>query len=98
MTWTPPMRFDYTTILPELVPGNRQADMLRRLLDVFLAPRGRLVLSCYRPGRLDQLDRPQAAVASVMLRECGLNPVGEAEVRDDDGSLWTSVAWVDRVR
>jgi hypothetical protein len=91
MTWTPPRRFDYVTLLPEFVPEDRLIAMLTRVRDLFLEPGGRLVVSCYRPG--DQA--PVAPDASTLMRESGFAPSGSAEVRYENGALWTSVAWSD---
>ena len=93
MTWQPPMRFGYVTVLPEYVPEDRLQLMLTRIFDLFLQKRGRLVVSCYFP-RPPGIQRTGAA--SELLRDLGFMPTGHSDVRREDGSLWTSVAWLDR--
>lgn len=47
MTWMPPRRFRYVTALDDHVPPDRLADLVDRLVDGFVAPGGRLILSSY---------------------------------------------------
>lgn len=103
MTWQPLNRFDYVTVLPEHVPSERFAGMLSRILEIFLTPRGKLVVNCYFPrsGAMPPFDgRPKGAPpllpARMLLRRFGFTAFGEAQARREDGSLWTSVAWLDR--
>ena len=95
MSWNPPMRFDYVTLLPEYVPIAVRRALLTRVRNVFLNPRGRLVVSCYRPSSAPGSHTGGAPSAGAMLRELGFAADGAAEVRDDDDSVWTSVAWTD---
>ncbi|MBV8136430.1 MAG: hypothetical protein JO121_12495 [Deltaproteobacteria bacterium] len=96
MTWMPPMRFDYVTLLPELVAAELGGAMLVRVRDQFLKPAGRLIVSCYRPGAAPGLHDRGGRSAPRLLFELGFVADGFAEVHDDDGTLWTSVAWLDR--
>jgi hypothetical protein len=56
MTWTPPMRFRYVTAVDDAVPHDRLGALVDRLLDDFVAPGGRLVLSSYTNA--DRSPRP----------------------------------------
>jgi hypothetical protein len=96
MTWMPPMRFDYVTLLPELVAAELGGAMLVRVRDQFLKPAGRLIVSCYRPGAAPGLHDRGGRSAPRLSFELGFVADGFAEVHDDDGTLWTSVAWLDR--
>jgi 2-polyprenyl-3-methyl-5-hydroxy-6-metoxy-1,4-benzoquinol methylase len=96
MTWMPPMRFDYVTLLPEFVPTELRGAMLVRVRDQFLKPAGRLIVSSYRPGAAPGQHRHGAPSAPLLLCELGFVADGFAEVQDEDGTLWTSVAWLDR--
>jgi hypothetical protein len=96
MTWMPPMRFDYVTLLPEFVPAELRGAMLVRVRDQFLNPAGRLIVSCYRPGAAPGQHDRGAQSAPQLLCELGFAAAGFAEVQDEDGTLWTSVAWLDR--
>ena len=96
MIWMPPMRFDYVTVLPEFVPAELRGAMLVRVRDQFLKPAGRLIVSCYRPGEAPGHHCRGAQSAPLLLRELGFVAQGFAEVQDEDGTLWTSVAWLDR--
>ncbi|HKF30140.1 MAG TPA: hypothetical protein VKB29_12935 [Candidatus Binataceae bacterium] len=96
MTWMPPMLFDYVTLLPEFVPAELRGTMLLRVRDQFLTPAGRLIVSCYRPGAAPGQHYGSAHSAPLLLCELGFTADGFAEVQDEDGTLWTSVAWIDR--
>ena len=90
------MRFDYLTLMPELVPAELRGAMLVRVRDQFLKSAGRLIVSCYRPGAAAGQHGRSAQSAPLLLRELGFAADGFAEVHDEDGTLWTSVAWLDR--
>ena len=90
------MRFDYVTLLPELVPAELGGAMLVRVRDQFLKPAGRLIVSCYRPGAAPGQHDRSAQSAPQLLCELGFAADGFAEVQDKDGTLWTSVGWFDR--
>lgn len=47
MTWVPPRRFDYVTALEDSVPPDRLGDLVHRLVSLFVAPGGRLIVSSY---------------------------------------------------
>jgi 2-polyprenyl-3-methyl-5-hydroxy-6-metoxy-1,4-benzoquinol methylase len=49
MTWEPPMRFDYVTVIADSVPEIARPDLVERLLTKFLSSTGRLVFSIYLP-------------------------------------------------
>ena len=94
MSWEPPRRFDYATLLPDFVPEELLGAMLARVRDNFLSPAGRLIVNCYRPAPgAHQGDGPSAP---LLLRDLGFDADGSAEVRDDDGTRWTSIVWIDR--
>src|SRR5579885_447810 len=96
MVWKPPMRFDYVTLLPEYAPPELRATMIERVLRSFLNDGGRLIVCCYRPGSAPGAHTGDGPSAPALLRELGFTSDGAAEVRDDDGTRWTSVAWIDR--
>lgn len=45
--WEPPQRYRYVYALADLVPADRLDRLVRRLLDRFVAPGGRLILGDY---------------------------------------------------
>ncbi len=47
MSWAPPTRFRYVTALDDAVPDDRLGALVDRLLEEFVAPGGRLILSSY---------------------------------------------------
>lgn len=47
MSWVPPQRFRYVTVLDDAVPPGRLDALVARLLDGFVAPGGRLIVSSY---------------------------------------------------
>ena len=94
MMWNPPRCFDYVTILPELVPVEQFEAMLQRIIGSFLKPGGRLVVSCYFGSRPQ--GAPPLMPAKDLLHSVGYQTNGEAEARREDGSLWTSIAWIER--
>jgi hypothetical protein len=47
MRWSPPRRFTYVTALEDQVPPSRLGDLVDRLLDTFVEPGGRLIISTY---------------------------------------------------
>lgn len=92
MTWQPPMRFDYITVIADSVPPGSGRNLIERLIANFLNPKGRVVFSIYMPRP------PQASVeippASEVLQRFGYRVTGEAEARID-GELKVSAAWLD---
>lgn len=95
MTFEPPMRFDYVTVLSDATPFDSRAALLARLSHLYLKPGGRLILSCYRPGAF-VLGGPalEAESAAEILRVGGFEPIGEAEALDPvTGAAKVRVAW-----
>lgn len=95
MTWEPPMRFDYVTVLADAVPAGARPDLLDRLIAKFLNPNGRLIFSIYMP--LPPEAPAETPPASNVLRRFGHRVAGEAEARID-GALKVSAAWLDAGR
>jgi hypothetical protein len=92
MAWSPPFRFDFArTELEYVLPGRRR-ELVRRLLDEFLVPGGRLISCSY--GSATQ---PEPGVEPIgdLLRSWGYEVAGEAEGADTNGVVFTRVAWVD---
>jgi hypothetical protein len=88
MTWEPPMRFDYVTTLTDLVPEDRLADLLDRLLALAVRPGGRLIVSSYTNRGEDP--RP----LFDELAACGHPPAGTIHIdRPQKAPLLT--AWID---
>jgi len=92
MTWEPPMRFDYVTVIADSVPQTARHNLVDRLITRFLSSTGRLIFSIYVP-------RPPAAPAelppaSAVMKRFGYRVQGEAEARID-GELKVSAAWLD---
>ena len=93
MTWEPPIRFDYVTVIADCVPPTRRRDLVDRLMTRFLNPRGRLIFSIYIPR---PPERPaENPPASDVLRRFGYHVAGEAESQIE-GQLKVSCAWVDK--
>jgi 2-polyprenyl-3-methyl-5-hydroxy-6-metoxy-1,4-benzoquinol methylase len=93
MTWEPPMRFDYVTVLADFVPAGARRGLIDRVITKFLNPNGRLIFSIYIP-------RPPEAPAEIppasdVLRSFGYRVTGEAEARID-GELKVSTAYLDK--
>ena len=92
-TWTPPagMRFDVVHTLLEVVPDARHGDLVAHLLDVAVAPGGRLLLSWYNPS-----DDPEHT-AAARIRALGYAVGGETSVPDRPGrSDGTASAWINK--
>ena len=90
MTWEPPRRFDYATVIADAVPASARRELLARLESKFLNSTGRLIFSIYIP----RAPEPPAEnpPASEVLRRFGYDVAGETEARID-GELKTSTAW-----
>lgn len=84
MTWEPPTRFRYVTVLDDAVPPDRLGDLLERLLDRYVAPGGRLIISSYADRAL--FDDLAAA---------GYPPDGTIHI-DRPGRTPLRTAWIDR--
>jgi 2-polyprenyl-3-methyl-5-hydroxy-6-metoxy-1,4-benzoquinol methylase len=93
MTWEPPMRFDYVTVIADCVPPESRRDLIDRLMAKFLNPNGRLIFSIYIPRPPEP--PAEAPPASTVLRRFGHHFVGEAEARID-GEPKVSTAWLDK--
>jgi hypothetical protein len=89
MRWSPPRQFTYVTALEDQVPPNRLGDLVERLLDVFVEPGGRLIISAY--GNTDEVPRDLFGD----LVDCGHEPSGRIYIeRPAGGPLIT--AWLDK--
>jgi hypothetical protein len=74
MAWTSPRRFTYVTALADQVPPDRLGDLVGRLLDRFVEPGGRLIISAYTdPGEV-----PRDLFAD--LTACGHVPTGRIHI------------------
>jgi 2-polyprenyl-3-methyl-5-hydroxy-6-metoxy-1,4-benzoquinol methylase len=92
MTWEPPQRFDYVTVIADCVPSAARADLINRITANFLNSSGRLIFSIYMPRPPEAPAEPPPA--SGVLRRFGYLVAGEAEARIE-GELKVSVAWLD---
>ena len=93
LTWTPPagMRFDVVHTLLEVVPDARHGELVAHLLDVAVAPGGRLLLSWYNPS-----DDPEHT-AAARIRALGYEVGGKTRVPDRPGrSDGTASAWINK--
>ena len=92
MTWEPPRQFDYVRTELVYVPPERRPDLVARLLNRYLLPRGRAIICSYGSSR-----RPEPRVEPVgdMLRGWGFNVVGEAGGTAENGVPIVGVAWVE---
>ncbi len=87
--WQPPRRFQYVYTLLDCVPQAYESAYLRRLLDRFVKPGGRLIAGDY--GSRSR-DLPARDVATV-FEAAGLAVAGTSASPDG----WTTrFAWVDR--
>lgn len=80
--WDPPRRFDFVRTGVEYAPPGRQGEMLQRLLDVFVAPGGRLIVGPQRHNERANVDR--------IIATAGLGTFGE------DGDEVRFVLWIDK--
>jgi hypothetical protein len=89
MEWSPPRQFTYVTAIEDQVPPDRLGDLVDRLLDMFVAPNGRLIISAYtKPG-----GNPRDLFADLAC--FGHMPDGTIYIeRPGRGPLIT--AWLDR--
>ena len=92
MTWEPPVRFDYATVIADAVPASLRGELLARLVDTFLTSTGRLIFSIYMPRAPEP--PAEAPPAADLLRRFGYRVAGETEARID-GVLKMSSAWLD---
>lgn len=92
MSWEPPRRYDFVRTEIQYVPEWRRPDLVRRLLDVFLVPGGRVIVCSYGSSRRPS---PGAEPVADLLAGYGFTVAGHAEVVADTGRVTTRVAWVD---
>lgn len=88
MQWSPPRPFTYVTAIADQVPPSWLGDLVDRLLDRFVEPSGRVIISAYaNPG-----STPRDLFAD--LSTGGHKPDGTIFIeRPDRGPLIT--AWLD---
>ena len=92
MDWEPPLRFDFVRTELGYVPRDRRRGMIERLLGLYLAPGGRLILCSYGSSRPH---RPKAEPVGEVLRTWGYDVAGKSEGIDTNGVAITRVAWTD---
>lgn len=92
MGWKPPLSFDFVCASLEFVPSHRRRDMVERLLQEFLVPGGRLILTSYGSSRRPEL---RTEMVGEILRDRGYEVAGESEAADTNGVVITRVAWLD---
>lgn len=93
MTGEPPRRYDVVRTELVYVPEHLRPAFVRRLLDLFVAPGGRLPACSYGSSR-----RPAPLVEPLdeHLRAWGFTVTGMREARDPDNDIPVArVAWVD---
>lgn len=87
--WRPPRRFDFVHTLPELVPDHLRGRWLRRLLEEFLAPDGRLLLRWGDPYP----ENPDRRRLRDVLSDVGVAADGEL-VQERPGKPAVRVGWL----
>jgi SAM-dependent methyltransferase len=93
LTWQPPRRFDVVRTELVYVPEEREAEYVRRLLDLFLDSGGRLLVCSYGSSR--RLT-PRVEPIDVRLAGWGFAVGGVAEAADPaNGVPVARVAWID---
>ncbi len=92
--WTPPQRYDFVRTGLEYVPLRRRPDLIRRLLELVVAPGGRLIIGSYSEEVPAQLSGPrlEEEVASWGFAVSGRT---ERPHYDDDRLLDKSI-WLER--
>ena len=88
MSWTPPERFRYVTVLDDAVPPDRLGDLVARLRREFVALGGRLVVSSYTNAG----HRPRPLFGD--LAAAGYPPDGTIHI-DRPGRSPLRTAWLD---
>jgi SAM-dependent methyltransferase len=83
MTWTPPRRFDVVHAGLDSVPRPRRRELVERILGLFLAPGGKLVLRAERSS--DPADE---------LRSIGFTPGGTIEAVHPRSGEKRRTAWL----
>lgn len=92
MAWEPPRRFDFVCTNLEFVPAHGRRDMVERLLQRFLLPGGRLIVTSYGSSRRPE---PKTEPVGEIIRGWGYGVAGESEATDTNGIVITRVAWTD---
>ena len=92
MSWRPPSRFDFVRTELEYVPEGRRQALLRRLLNEYLSPGGRLIVCSYGSYRRSA---PEIEPVGEILRGGGYEVAGESEGVDTNGVVITRIAWTD---
>jgi SAM-dependent methyltransferase len=92
--WVPARPFDYVRTELAYVPPQREAQLVRHLLKVAVAPGGRLIVCSYGSSRKSA---PRTEDIARKLRDWNNVVSGEADV-SDKGVNVTRVAWVDKPR
>ena len=85
--WEPPRRFDHVYTIDDCVPDDYLEEYVRRLLDLVVAPGGRLIVGSY--GGRTPPSRPRDLVAT--LAGWGLQPAGHTMGGDPP---LTAFAWI----
>jgi hypothetical protein len=89
MQWSPPRQFTYVTAIEDQVPPHRLGDLVDRLLDMYVAANGRLIISAYTNANEPTSD------LFANLANFGHKPDGTIYIeRPGRGPLIT--AWLDR--
>ncbi|HSL60124.1 MAG TPA: hypothetical protein VK866_19915 [Acidimicrobiales bacterium] len=88
MSWTPPMRFRYVTVVDDVVPPARLGDLVGHLLHRCMEPGGRLIVSSYT----NTGEEPRALVAD--LTAVGYRPDGVIHI-DRPGRAPLLTVWLD---
>lgn len=92
--WTPPRRFDVVRTGLEYVPPRRQRDLVSRLLDVAVAPGGRLIVGVFSEERDET--RPGPA-EEERVAAWGFRIAGRVErPHRQDARLRYRAFWIDR--
>jgi len=89
--WQPPMRFDLVRTEVVYVPKSWEPAYVRRLLDGFVAPGGRLLVCSYGNSRRPL---PKAEPIGDILRDWGFAVSGNAEAVELNGVPVNRVAWI----
>ena len=89
--WEPPRRWTFVTALSDAVPPAGLAGLVRRLLDRFAEPDGRVIVSSYGSSSR----REPAEAVPERLTEEGFEVAGSAQARSSKGIIVTQTAWID---
>ncbi len=89
LTWPPPRTFDFVRTGLEYVPPRRRRDLVRRLLDEFVAEGGRLIIGTYH-GESDGPDSLEQELAAW-----GFTVAGHTSRPHRDDRLVYRALWID---